>query len=105
MRTLLASALLAAVAAGTLFGFHYAPASADTKQTAQAQQLKTTGLRSIAPGKGRLVEGKLKMTTAAAGVVCCTHWNTSTGGTGCATYPDQCPSNTFTVECGADGCW
>jgi|GEM_PF-6965023 len=36
---------------------------------------------------------------------CCTHWNSATGGTGCASYEGPCPSNTFTVECGANGCW
>ncbi|MBL1274550.1 MAG: hypothetical protein COB30_000520 [Ectothiorhodospiraceae bacterium] len=43
--------------------------------------------------------------TGPTGVVCCTNWNTATGGTGCATYPDSCDSNQFEVTCGGDGCW
>jgi hypothetical protein len=69
-------------------------------------QIDKKTLRTVAPNRGKLVPGRPKfMTLAASKVVCCTHWNTSTGGTGCATYPDICPDNTFTVECGDDGCW
>jgi len=97
---------IAAVLAGAVFATSFEPAAADTKKSAQVQT-KATTLRVVAPGKGRLVPGHPKFTAIGGSVaaVCCTHWNTSTGGTGCATYPDQCPDNTFTVECGADGCW
>ena len=36
---------------------------------------------------------------------CCTHWNSSTGGTGCASFEGSCPDNTFSVNCGENGCW
>lgn len=71
-------------------------------------QVERPALRNIAPNRGRLVLPNMQFKAKGAGgtgVVCCTHWNTQTGGTGCATYPDSCPSNTFTVECGKDGCW
>jgi hypothetical protein len=76
------------------------------KETDQVQ-IQTKSLRTVAPNRGKLIRGNPKFTSIGGnqGVVCCTHWNTSTGGTGCATFPDQCPSDTFTVECGDDGCW
>jgi hypothetical protein len=78
-------------------------AAADTPTKKPVAQL----LRSIAPSVGHVVIApKLKLKSSGPmEVTCCTHWNTSTGGTGCATYPDTCPDNTFTVECGDDGCW
>jgi hypothetical protein len=99
---LLAVAALAGLLSGATFVAVYEPAQADTKKTTA---IKTTGLRAIAPGKARLVPAGAKLTTGTAGATCCTHWNTSTGGTGCATYEGACPDNTFTVECGASGCW
>lgn len=72
------------------------------------KQVERQTLRNVAPNRGRLVPSNPQFKAKGAGgtgVVCCTHWNTSTGGTGCATYPDSCPDNTFTVECGNDGCW
>jgi hypothetical protein len=88
-------------------------ALAPARDTAAADAVpakKTTAaelLRSISPSVGHLVvHPKLKLKSSGPlEVTCCTHWNTSTGGTGCATYPDTCPDNTFTVECGDDGCW
>ena len=87
-------------------------ALAPARDTAAADTLakKPTAaqlLRSISPQMGHLVlHPKLKLKSSGPlEVVCCTHWNSSTGGTGCATYPDTCPDNTFTVECGDDGCW
>ena len=67
-----------------------------------------TKLRTISPQKGRMVRPPKVDSLKGGGVsraTCCTHWNTSTGGTGCATYPDTCPDNTFTVDCGPTGCW
>jgi len=62
---------------------------------------------AVAPDKGRLITNPQFKVKESGGTeaVCCTSWNTSTGGTGCATYEDSCPDNTFTVECGKDGCW
>lgn len=60
--------------------------------------------RSIAPERAQKVILKLKADDT-KGSVCCTHWNTSTGGTGCASFPDECPSGQFKVDCGAKGCW
>ena len=102
----LAYSLLAVVFAGTLTIAAFAPATADTKQQAQVKT-QTMQLRSVAPNRGQLVRGNPRFTSIGgnASVVCCTHWNTATGGTGCATYPDQCPAPLFTVECKADGCW
>jgi hypothetical protein len=97
-----AVALTATMLTGAAFVAVYEPAQADTKKTTA---IKTTGLRAIAPGKARLVPAGAKLTIGTAGATCCTHWNTSTGGTGCATYEGACPDNTFTVECKADGCW
>ena len=93
---------IAVAITGAVFAASFDPAVAANTKKATA-----TTLRTVAPGNGRLVPGNPKFTAIGGNVaaVCCTHWNSSTGGTGCATYPDQCPDNTFTVECGSDGCW
>lgn len=67
-------------------------------------------LKSVSPEKGRLVKGAGSFALAGrtTELVCCENWNTSTGGTNCATYDDSegsCPGNTFQVDCGANGCW
>lgn len=67
-------------------------------------------LRKISPRKGKLVPHKsiLKAPGGTVALTCCTHWNTQSGGTGCASYDDSegsCPSDTFQVDCGANGCW
>lgn len=62
-------------------------------------------LRTIAPSKAYMVKLKLKDRDDDAAVTCCTNWNTSTGGTGCATFPDECPAGQFKVDCGPKGCW
>lgn len=69
--------------------------------------VQTKKLRTIAAGRAKLVPQSQRLAIAqrGAGVTCCTNWNTSTGGTGCATFPDSCPSDQFQVDCGADGCW
>ena len=95
----------AVIAAGLIV-----PAVAQQKMEAsesQQVQMQSKTLRMVAPNRGKLIRGNPKFTAIGGpqGVVCCTHWNTSTGGTGCATFPDQCPSDQFTVECGDDGCW
>lgn len=72
------------------------------------EQVTHQPLRNISPDRGRLVPSKRRLKVKGSGdteAVCCTHWNTSSGGTGCATYPDSCPDDTFTVKCGKDGCW
>lgn len=73
-----------------------------------AMQSETTALRSVPASKGRVVPAgtKLKMSGKNSGITCCTHWNTSTGGTGCSTQPgDECPGGQFKVDCGPSGCW
>ncbi len=37
-------------------------------------------------------------------VTCCTNWSRNTGGSGCATLEDYCPSNQFEIDCGTMGC-
>ena len=68
----------------------------------QSQQLRT-----IAPSRAKsvkLIRG-FKAKEGGAAVTCCTHWNSSTGGTGCASFEGSCPDNQFEVECGSSGCW
>lgn len=67
-------------------------------------------MRNISPRKGKLVPQKsiLKAPGGTVALTCCTHWNTQSGGTGCASYDDSegsCPSDTFQVDCGPTGCW
>ena len=82
-----------------------AASTAQAAETAAVVKLKKTGLKKVAPDRSRLVPGNPQFSAIGSAAVCCTHWNTSTGGTGCATYEGECPANTFTVECKADGCW
>ena len=65
-------------------------------------------LRNVAPNRGQPVPFGLQLKANGSGstkVVCCTTFNSSIGGKGCATFPDVCPDNTFTMKCGKDGCW
>lgn len=67
-------------------------------------------LKSISPQRGRLVPqgARLQGRGGSDPLTCCTHWNSSTGGTGCASHDDSegsCPKDTFQVDCGANGCW
>ena len=90
----------------------FAPHAASAGNT-KLQKMKPANaqmLRSISPRKGRVVPRRsiLKAPGGTVALTCCTHWNSQTGGTGCATYDDSegsCPSNTFQVECGSGGCW
>ncbi|HMQ57110.1 MAG TPA: hypothetical protein PKE65_01030 [Rhizobiaceae bacterium] len=83
------------------------PAGANARAPLVLVQQRKSALRKIAPGRAKLVpqSQQLKAAGGTTAATCCTHWNTSTGGTGCATYEGSCPSNTFEVECGATGCW
>ena len=65
----------------------------------------TDKMRTVAPSKAHMVVLKLKAAGGTTETTCCTNWNTSTGGTGCATFPDECPAGQFKVDCGANGCW
>lgn len=81
----------------------------DTK-TMKVQSANKQVLRNISPRKGRVVPRNsiLKAPGGTVALTCCTHWNSQSGGTGCATYDDSegsCPSETFQVDCGANGCW
>lgn len=67
--------------------------------------ITTENMKTIAPERAQMVMLKLKAAGGTSGTTCCTHWNTSTGGTGCASFPDSCPSGQFEVSCGANGCW
>lgn len=72
------------------------------------EQANRQKLRNVAPDRGRLVPRNQQFKVKRPGgaeVVCCTHWNTAKGGTGCAIYADSCPDDAFTVECGRTGCW
>ena len=93
-------------------GHHYHASSALGKRCIKLSSSKHRGkkivrkFRKVSPQRGRLVKKKFGFKArGGAAATCCTHWNTSTGGTGCATYPDSCPDNTFTVSCGKTGCW
>ena len=86
-------------------------------QTQQQQivvqpQIMQRVLRKVSPQRGRLVRRGSASSFASNGgpqeLTCCTHWNTQSGGTGCASYDDSdgmCPDNTFQVDCGPTGCW
>lgn len=65
----------------------------------------TDKMRTVAPEKAHMVILNLKAAGGSSETTCCTHWNTSTGGTGCASFPDSCPAGQFEVNCGANGCW
>ncbi|WP_282610500.1 hypothetical protein [Pelagibius sp. Alg239-R121] len=76
----------------------------------QAKPELNSVLRSISPQRGRLIPHgtRLQARGRSEQLTCCTHWNSSTGGTGCATHDDSegsCPKDTFQVDCGANGCW
>lgn len=62
-------------------------------------------MHTVSPERARMVVLKLKAPDGTSETTCCTNWNSSTGGTGCATFPDECPAGQFKVECGASGCW
>lgn len=46
-----------------------------------------------------------KVVENTVGLTCCTNWNTATGGTGCASFSDSCPSDQFEVTCKGNGCF
>ena len=76
-----------------------------TMQKTTSATAGTDKMRTVAPSKAYMVKLKLKDREDTAEVTCCTNWNTSTGGTGCATFPDECPAGQFKVDCGPNGCW
>jgi hypothetical protein len=83
-----------------------ASAQSETPQMRTQQQVAPMTLRSIPANRARLVSpNQLVAPGGRSAVTCCTNWNTSTGGTGCATFPDTCPADQFEVDCGASGCW
>jgi hypothetical protein len=110
------SLLVVAIAGGSLWwgiGGGTAVAQTQIAQGTMTQpqrtqpQMTTQPQRSIPPTRAVRVSppGGLATPTRGSAVTCCTNWNTSTGGTGCATYPDTCPDNQFQVDCGPTGCW
>ena len=81
----------------------------EARQYQAAPELQRV-LKSISPQRGRLVPQGTRFKTRGRSepLTCCTHWNSSTGGTGCASHDDSegsCPSDSFQVDCGANGCW
>ncbi len=86
------------------------PAFAGSKGVVKVQTMQKKMTRRISPAKGRVVPRGtiLKAPGGTLALTCCTHWNTQSGGTGCASFDDseeQCPADTFQVECGSSGCW
>ncbi len=86
------------------------PAFAGDTRVKKFQAAQNKVLRRVPASKGRLVPkgSSFKARGGHSALTCCTHWNTQSGGTGCATYDDSegsCPGNTFQVECGSSGCW
>jgi len=82
-------------------------AVAQDRTLSQQQSSDPVTLRAIPIQRGRLVTGGRRITSGSrtSEVTCCTNWNTQTGGTGCATYTDQCDRGQFRVDCGPTGCW
>lgn len=80
--------------------------AAETKSQSYKEGSEPKELRTVAPDRARFVFIKPKFTSGGpAAVTCCTNWNSSTGGTGCASFEDSCPDDQFQVDCGDDGCW
>ena len=62
--------------------------AAQEKTTGQSPAQTVAGaLRSVPASKGRLVKKGMQLKSKSSAITCCTHWNTSTGGTGCSTQP------------------
>lgn len=101
----LAFACAALTFTATGMGEAQAQERAASETSATQRAVTTEKTRSISPEKAHMVILKLKAADGAQGTTCCTHWNTSTGGTGCASFPDECPSGQFKVDCGPKGCW
>lgn len=63
-----------------------------------SKQAERQTLRNATPNKGRFVplnsQFKVKG-PGGTGIACCTGFNSSEGGIGCATFQDSCPSGTF----------
>ena len=76
------------------------PASAGDTRVKKFQTAHNKVLRRVPANRGRLVPqgSSFKARGGYSKLTCCTHWNTQSGGTGCATYDDSeglCPGETF----------
>ena len=76
----------------------------------QASSADRQGVTPVAAKKLVTKYGKkplgFKALGASVAITCCTHWNSSTGGTGCSPQPgDECPGGQFKVDCDSSGCW